>query len=224
MPDGGGRPAGSRDPRLLGLIIREAGKTFSNAVAEIREAVDFLRYYAVRITEEFDPASYVPLGPVTCISPWNFPLAIFMGQVSAALAAGNTVLAKPAEETPLIAREAVRILHESGVPADAVRLVVGAGDTGARLVGDARVCGVLFTGSTEVAGLINRQLSQRVNANGQPVPLIAETGGQNALVVDSSALAEQVVGMSWRPPSTVRASAAARCVCSACRRNAPSIP
>lgn len=181
-------------PHLLGLIIREAGKTFANAIAEIREAMDFLRYYAAQVSAEFDRETHRPLGPVVCISPWNFPLAIFLGQVSASLAAGNTVVAKPAEETPLIAREAIRILHQAGIPQDAVQIVIGAGAVGAQLVGDDRIRGVLFTGSTEVARLIQAQLASRLNPDGQPVPLIAETGGQNALVVDSSALAEQVVG------------------------------
>ena len=178
---------------LMGLIIREAGKSYANAVAEIREAVDFLRYYAARSGEVFSEPTSKPLGVVACISPWNFPLAIFLGQVAAALAAGNVVLAKPAEETPLIAQEAVRILHEAGVPEFAVQLVAGAGDVGAQLVRDPRVAGVLFTGSTEVARLIQKQLADRLNPDGTPVPLIAETGGQNALIVDSSALSEQVV-------------------------------
>ena len=180
-------------PRLMGLIIREAGKSFTNAVSEIREAVDFLRYYGATVRDGFTNAAHVPLGPVACISPWNFPLAIFTGQVAAALAAGNTVLAKPAEETPLIATEAVRLLHQAGVPGDVLHLLPGAGDVGAALVDDTRVCGVMFTGSTAVAKMIARQLAQRLNPDGAPVPLIAETGGQNALVVDSSALAEQVV-------------------------------
>ena len=177
--------------RLLGLIVREAGKSLPNAVAEVREAVDFLRYYATQ-SAGFGPA-HRPLGVVACISPWNFPLAIFTGQAAAALAAGNAVLAKPAEETPLVAAEAVRLLHAAGVPRDALQLVPGQGEAGAQLVGDARVAGVVFTGSTEVARLIQRQLARRVGLGGAPIPLIAETGGQNALVVDSSALAEQVV-------------------------------
>ncbi|WP_312759923.1 L-glutamate gamma-semialdehyde dehydrogenase, partial [Pulveribacter sp.] len=181
-------------PHLLPLLMREAGKTAANAVAEVREAVDFLRYYAAQADAAFDNASHVPLGPVACISPWNFPLAIFMGQVAAALAAGNVVLAKPAEQTPLIAHEAVRLLHQAGVPAAAVQLLPGRGETvGARLVGDARVQGVMFTGSTEVARLLQRALARRAGPLGQPIPLIAETGGQNAMIVDSSALAEQVV-------------------------------
>ena len=138
---------------------------------------------------------HLPLGPVACISPWNFPLAIFMGQVSAALASGNTVLAKPAEQTPLIAAQALRLLHQAGVPRAAVQLLPGPGETvGARLVADARVMGVLFTGSTEVARLLQRRLVGRCDAYGQPIPLVAETGGQNAMIVDSSALIEQVVG------------------------------
>ena len=179
---------------LLGLIVREAGKTLSNAIAEVREAVDFLRYYAAQARDELADAASRPLGPVTCISPWNFPLAIFTGQVAAALAAGNVVLAKPAEQTPLIAARMVELLHESGVPPGAVQLLPGQGETvGAPLVADARVRGVMFTGSTEVARLIARTLATRLDEAGHTIPLIAETGGQNAMVVDSSALAEQVV-------------------------------
>ena len=184
----------ARMPLLLGLLAREAGKTFANGVAEVREAVDFLRYYAGQARARFAPGSHVALGPVACISPWNFPLAIFCGQVGAALAAGNTVLAKPAEQTPLIAAEAVRLLHAAGIPRDVVQLVPGRGETvGAALVADARVQAVVFTGSTEVARIIQRTLADRVGPAGRPVPLIAETGGQNAMIVDSSALAEQAV-------------------------------
>ena len=179
-------------PALLGLIVREAGKSLPNAVSEVREAVDFLRYYAAEVRDGFD-ATHRPLGVVACISPWNFPLAIFTGQAAAALAAGNAVLAKPAEETPLTAAAAVRLMHRAGVPADALQLLPGQGSVGAQLAGDARVCGVVFTGSTAVAKLIQRQLAERTGPGGAPVPLIAETGGQNALIVDSSALAEQVV-------------------------------
>ncbi|WP_313614126.1 bifunctional proline dehydrogenase/L-glutamate gamma-semialdehyde dehydrogenase PutA, partial [Rhizobium sp.] len=179
-------------PALLGLIMREAGKSMPNAIAEVREAIDFLRYYAAEARRNFKSGE-TPLGPVVCISPWNFPLAIFIGQVTAALVAGNPVLAKPAEETPLIAAQGVRLLHEAGVPQDAVQLLPGDGKTGAALVGSPLTAGVMFTGSTEVARLIQGQLAGRVLANGQPVPLIAETGGQNAMIVDSSALAEQVV-------------------------------
>ncbi len=179
---------------LMGLIIREAGKTLPNAISEVREAVDFLRYYAAQVRGGFSNDTHRPLGPVVCISPWNFPLAIFTGQVSAALAAGNPVLAKPAEQTPLIAAQAVRILREAGVPAGAVQLLPGRGETvGAALVRDARTKGVMFTGSTEVARILQRTLAGRLDANGAPIPLIAETGGQNAMIVDSSALAEQVV-------------------------------
>jgi len=182
-------------PTLMGLVVREAGKSLPNAVAEIREAIDFLRYYATQIRVEFSNDTHRPLGPVVCISPWNFPLAIFMGQVAAALAAGNTVLAKPAEQTPLIAAQAVRILREAGVPAGAVQLLPGSGEVvGATLVADARTRGVMFTGSTEVARLIASTLAERLDPQGKPIPLIAETGGQNAMIVDSSALAEQVVG------------------------------
>ncbi|HYI83392.1 MAG TPA: bifunctional proline dehydrogenase/L-glutamate gamma-semialdehyde dehydrogenase PutA, partial [Acetobacteraceae bacterium] len=182
-----------RMPALLGPIVREAGKSLANAISEVREAVDFLRYYAAQVRDGFQNATHRPLGPVACISPWNFPLAIFTGQVAAALAAGNPVLAKPAEETPLVAALAVRLLREAGVPPAAVQLLPGDGEVGARLVGDPRICGVMFTGSTDVARLIARQLAERLGPDARPVPLIAETGGQNALVVDSSALAEQVV-------------------------------
>ena len=179
---------------LMGLLAREAGKTFANAIAEVREAVDFLRYYAVQARNDFSNDAHRPLGPVVCISPWNFPLAIFSGQVAAALAAGNPVLAKPAEQTPLVAAQAVRILLEAGIPEGVVQLLPGRGETvGARLVGDDRVKGVMFTGSTEVARLLQRNIAGRLDAQGRPIPLIAETGGQNAMIVDSSALTEQVV-------------------------------
>ena len=182
-------------PRLIAVLMREAGKTASNAVAEVREAVDFLRYYARQARTEFDNATHRPLGPVVCISPWNFPLAIFTGQVSAALAAGNVVLAKPAEQTPLIAALAVRALWAAGVPRAALQLTPGRGAVvGAKLVADERVRGVLFTGSTEVARILQRTLAGRVDQYGRAVPLVAETGGQNAMIVDSSALVEQVVG------------------------------
>jgi RHH-type proline utilization regulon transcriptional repressor/proline dehydrogenase/delta 1-pyrroline-5-carboxylate dehydrogenase len=181
-------------PRLLGLLAREAGKTYPNAVAEVREAVDFLRFYAAEARRDFAVQTHVPLGPVVCISPWNFPLAIFTGQVGAALVAGNPVLAKPAEQTPLIAAETVRCLWQAGVPRAVLQLLPGPGETiGAALVGDARVRGVMFTGSTEVARLLQKSLAGRLDGDGRPVPLIAETGGQNAMLVDSSALAEQVV-------------------------------
>ena len=183
----------ARNDRLVGLIVREAGKSYANAVAEVREAADFLRYYAHEAARTLLPGSPAPLGLVVCISPWNFPLAIFTGQVAAALAAGNSVIAKPAEETPLIAAEAVRLLHDAGVPREALQLIPGAGEVGAALVGDSRVQGVVFTGSTPVARLIEKELAGRLTRRGAPLPLIAETGGLNAMVVDSSALAEQVV-------------------------------
>lgn len=176
---------------LIGLIVREAGKSLPNAIAEMRESVDFLRYYAERA--RLLPPDAKPLGPVVCISPWNFPLAIFTGQVAAALAAGNTVLAKPAEETPLVAAEAARILHAAGVPLEALQFLPGDGAIGAALVAAPETAGVVFTGSTEVARLIQAQLARRVDPAGRPIPLIAETGGQNAMIVDSSALTEQVV-------------------------------
>ncbi len=174
---------------ILSLCLREAGKTRANAVAELREAVDFCRYYAAQlIAGQFDNPP-TPPGPAVCISPWNFPLAIFTGEVVAALAAGSPVLAKPAEQTPLVAHLAVRLLHEAGVPADVLQLLPGDGAVvGAALVADARVQGVVFTGSTEVAQSIDRSIAARSG-----VRLIAETGGQNAMIVDSSALPEQVV-------------------------------
>ena len=189
---------------LMALCVREAGKTIMDAVAEVREAVDFCRYYAARARSEFAAPLVMPgptgernemslhgRGVFVCISPWNFPLAIFMGQVSAALAAGNTVIAKPAEQTPMIAAAAVRLLHRAGVPGNVLHLLPGDGPTvGGPLVADPRVGGVAFTGSTDVAKLINETLAKR---GGPIVPLIAETGGQNAMIVDSTALPEQVV-------------------------------
>jgi RHH-type proline utilization regulon transcriptional repressor/proline dehydrogenase/delta 1-pyrroline-5-carboxylate dehydrogenase len=176
---------------LMTLAIREAGKSLPNAIAEIREAVDFLRYYAGEVS---GATNTLALGPVTCISPWNFPLAIFTGQVAASLAAGNVVLAKPAEQTPLIAHRAVELLHEAGIPRAALQFLPGRGEVvGAALTADSRVKGVIFTGSTEVAQLINRTLAKRATVENADIPLIAETGGQNAMIVDSSALPEQVV-------------------------------
>ncbi|MDO5059026.1 MAG: bifunctional proline dehydrogenase/L-glutamate gamma-semialdehyde dehydrogenase PutA [Neisseria sp.] len=172
---------------LMMLAVREAGKTLNNAIAEVREAVDFCRYYADE-AEQTLIEDAAPLGTVVAISPWNFPLAIFTGEVVAALAAGNTVVAKPAEQTSLIAHYAVTLMHQAGIPASALQLVLGAGDVGAALTQDERINGVIFTGSTEVARLINQTLAKRSDS---PV-LIAETGGQNAMIVDSTALAEQV--------------------------------
>ena len=156
--------------------------------------MDFLRYYAAQVRRDFDKRTHTALGPVVCISPWNFPLAIFMGQVAAALAAGNPVLAKPAESTPAIAALAVDVLWRAGVPRAAVQLLPGRGrSVGMQMIADERVQGVMFTGSTETAKVLQATLAQRLNAHGQVVPLIAETGGQNCMVVDSSALLEQVV-------------------------------
>lgn len=183
----------ARIEALMGIIMREAGKSAANAIGEVREAVDFLRYYAEQARRTLGPA-HLPLGPIVCISPWNFPLAIFTGQVAAALVAGNSVLAKPAEETPIIAHESVKILHEAGIPAGVLQFVPGGGSLGAALVGAEKTAGVMFTGSTEVARLIQAQLAERLSSGGKPIPLIAETGGQNGMIVDSSALAEQVVG------------------------------
>jgi RHH-type transcriptional regulator, proline utilization regulon repressor / proline dehydrogenase / delta 1-pyrroline-5-carboxylate dehydrogenase len=190
--------------RFVGLCIAEAGKTVPDSIAEVREAVDFLRYYAARAEADFGKPQQLPgptgesnrlglrgRGVFACISPWNFPLAIFTGQVTAALAAGNAVIAKPAEQTPLVAAAMVRILHASGVPGEVLHFVPGRGSRiGPALTGDPRVAGVVFTGSTETAQLINRSLAAR---EGALPALIAETGGQNAMLVDSSALPEQVV-------------------------------
>ena len=189
---------------LMALCVREAGKSVPDSVSEWREAVDFLRYYAVRCRQDFAGQTRLPgptgelnqiglhgRGVFVCISPWNFPLAIFTGQVAAALAAGNAVLAKPAEQTPLVAALVVRLLHEAGVPAGALHFLPGAGaSVGARAVADPRVAGVAFTGSTDTARLINQALAARPGPIGC---LIAETGGQNTMIVDSSALPEQVV-------------------------------
>ncbi|WP_295074659.1 bifunctional proline dehydrogenase/L-glutamate gamma-semialdehyde dehydrogenase PutA [Tabrizicola sp.] len=171
--------------RIFALLSREAGKTLADAVAELREAVDFLRYYASQIAQPH-PAR----GVFACISPWNFPLAIFCGQIGAALAAGNAVLAKPAEQTPLIATLAVDHLLAAGVPATALQLLPGDGTVGAALTRDPRVSGVAFTGSTETAQAIRRSMADHLYPT---APLIAETGGLNAMLVDSTALPEQAV-------------------------------
>ena len=191
-------------PELLAFCVREAGRTIVDSVSEVREAVDFLRYYASRARAEFERGIRLPgptgesnelrlrgRGTFVCISPWNFPLAIFTGQIAAALAAGNCAIAKPAEQTPLIAARAVELLHEAGVPREVLHLLLGEGGTiGARVVADPRIAGVAFTGSTETARAIHRSLAER---QGPIAVLIAETGGQNAMIVDSSALPEQVV-------------------------------
>lgn len=184
----------SRIQELMVLLSRESGKTYANGIAEVREAVDFLRYYAAQAQSFSTDAVIQPLGTVLCISPWNFPLAIFSGQISAALAVGNCVIAKPAEQTPLIASEAVKILWEAGVPQAVLQLLPGRGETiGAQLSRDDRIHGIMFTGSTEVAKILNKTVAKRLSPSGHPIPLIAETGGQNAMIVDSSALTEQVV-------------------------------
>jgi RHH-type transcriptional regulator, proline utilization regulon repressor / proline dehydrogenase / delta 1-pyrroline-5-carboxylate dehydrogenase len=191
-----------RLPTLCALLVKEAKKTWGDAIAEVREAVDFLRYYAVEAeriqapielpgpTGESNTLRLTGRGAWVCISPWNFPLAIFTGQVAAALVTGNTVLAKPAEQTPAIAQVAVDLLHAAGVPDDALQLLHGPGETvGAALVAQPGVAGVVFTGSTPVAKAIQRALAAK---DGPIVPLIAETGGINAMLVDSTALPEQV--------------------------------
>ncbi|MFQ5756836.1 MAG: bifunctional proline dehydrogenase/L-glutamate gamma-semialdehyde dehydrogenase PutA [Acidiferrobacterales bacterium] len=208
---------------LMALCVREGGKSVPDALAEVREATDFCLYYAALAREQFGGERMLPgptgernqlslhgRGVFVCISPWNFPLAIFTGQVAAALAAGNAVIAKPAEQTALVASLATVLLHEAGIPTEVLQLLPGTGArVGAQLVGDARIGGVAFTGSTETARGIHQVLARRT---GPIVPLIAETGGQNAMIVDSSALPEQVV-------SDVLASAfdSAGQRCSACR-------
>jgi RHH-type proline utilization regulon transcriptional repressor/proline dehydrogenase/delta 1-pyrroline-5-carboxylate dehydrogenase len=194
----------SHMPQLVALLQSEAKRTLMDSVSEVREAADFCRYYAAEGSRLFaDDGTKLPgptgennrlilggRGVFVCISPWNFPLAIFMGQIAAALMAGNTVLAKPAEQTPHIAAYTLDLLHKAGLPQDVLLLVPGAGDVGAALVTHPDIAGVAFTGSTEVARTINRALAAK---DGPIVPLIAETGGQNAMIVDSTALLEQVV-------------------------------
>ncbi len=177
---------------LIALCCKEAGKTLRDGVAEVREAVDFLRYYATGATQaDFAERGLRARGVVLCISPWNFPLAIFLGQVSAALVAGNTVVAKPAEQTSLIALRTVELMVDCGFPPGAVALLIAEGrSVGEQLVPDPRVKAVMFTGSTATGSWLSRTLAQREDA---PVPLIAETGGQNCMIVDSTALPEQVV-------------------------------
>jgi RHH-type proline utilization regulon transcriptional repressor/proline dehydrogenase/delta 1-pyrroline-5-carboxylate dehydrogenase len=192
----------SRALRFLALLQGEGGKTLDDALSEVREAADFCRYYAAEGRKLFGDGEAMPgptgesnvlslrgRGVFVAISPWNFPLAIFLGQITAALMAGNAVLAKPAEQTPLIAAEAVKLLHEAGIPASVLHLVPGDGRVGAALVAHPDISGVVFTGSTEVARSINRTLAAK---DGPIVPLIAETGGINAMIVDATALPEQV--------------------------------
>lgn len=190
-------------PELLAMTCLEAGKTWSDGVAEVREAIDFCRYYSMMAeklmakpmslhgyTGELNELSLHGRGVIACISPWNFPLAIFTGQVVAALVTGNCVIAKPAEQTSIIATFAVQLMHQAGIPNNVVQLLPGNGEVvGATLVADKRVKGVIFTGSTQTAASINKTLATR---GGEIIPLIAETGGQNAMIVDSSALLEQV--------------------------------
>jgi RHH-type proline utilization regulon transcriptional repressor/proline dehydrogenase/delta 1-pyrroline-5-carboxylate dehydrogenase len=179
---------------LMVLLCRESGKTYANAISEVREAVDFLRYYAAQVEQLPANAQIKPLGTVLCISPWNFPLAIFIGQIAAALVCGNCVIAKPAEQTPLIASQAVQLLWEAGIPHAVVQMLPGQGNTvGAALSQDDRIQGIMFTGSTEVARILQKTVSKRLSPAGRPIPVIAETGGQNAMIVDSTALTEQVV-------------------------------
>jgi len=176
---------------LFAVLSREAGKTPMDAIAELREAVDFLRYYAVEAASDGNTSGKQARGIIACISPWNFPLAIFTGQLSAALAAGNAVLAKPAEQAPITAYIAVKLLHEAGVPIASLQLFPGAGSVvGARLSADPRINGVCFTGSTDTAQLINRSMAKNLDPS---AILIAETGGLNAMIVDSTALPEQAV-------------------------------
>lgn len=189
--------------RLIAILAREGGKTLDDCVSEVREAVDFCRYYALEAETKFKGIEALPgpagetngiemmgRGVFVCISPWNFPLAIFTGQVAGALAAGNTVLAKPAEQTPVIAHEAVKLFHGAGLPVETLHLLTGDGKVGGKLTGDPRCGGVAFTGSTEVARIINRTLAAK---DGPIAPLIAETGGLNAMFCDTTALREQVV-------------------------------
>ena len=191
-----------RAAHFIALLQREGGKTLDDALSEVREAADFCRYYAAEGRRLFGPGKTMPgptgesnvlrlrgRGVFIAISPWNFPLAIFLGQVTAALMAGNSVVAKPAEQTPLVAAEAVRLLHEAGMPASALHLAQGDGRIGAALTAHPDIAGVVFTGSTKVARSINRTLAAK---DGPIVPLIAETGGINAMIVDATALPEQV--------------------------------
>jgi len=187
--------------RLIALLQSEAGKTIDDCVSEVREAADYCRYYASEARRTLSPKAlpgptgesnelrYRGRGVFACISPWNFPLAIFTGQIAGALVAGNCVVAKPAEQTPLVSFEMVKLLHAAGVPAGSLHLVPGDGKVGTMLTSDRRIAGVVFTGSTEVARLINRALAAK---DGPIVPLIAETGGVNAMIVDATALPEQV--------------------------------
>lgn len=190
-------------PDFIALLMREGGKCLSDCISEVRETIDYCRYYAYQAkghlvpkhlpgpVGELNQLTFHPRGTIVCISPWNFPLAIFCGQLLAALVTGNTVIAKPAEQTPLIAFKAIQLLHQAGIPKDALQLLLGRGEeVGAKLIADLGINGVMFTGSTETARLINLTLANR---EGPIIPFIAETGGQNAMIVDSTALAEQTI-------------------------------
>ncbi len=193
----------ARMPEFMALCVREAGKSIPDCIAEVREGVDHVRYNAMQCRKQFGEPTRLPgptgernqlslhgRGVFVCISPWNFPVAIFLAQVTAALAAGNTVIAKPAEQTSIIGHRVISLLHEAGIPGEVLHLLPGDGRIGHAAVSDPRIAGVAFTGSTEVARSINRTLAGR---EGSIATLIAETGGQNAMIVDSSALPEQVV-------------------------------
>ena len=207
----------AHSPELIALAILEAGKTRLDGILELREAVDFCRYYAQQARNGTDRSAVTGRGPFVCISPWNFPLAIFTGQIVAALVSGNTVIAKPAEQTPLIAARAVSLMHEAGIPEDVLIMLPGQGHiVGDALTRDPRVQGVCFTGSTQTAQIIDRNMA----SHGNPLaPLIAETGGVNSMIVDSTALTEQVIDDVI---TSAFQSAGQRCSaldCFACRRN-----
>ena len=210
---------------LMALCQIEAGKTLQDGIDEIKEAVDFCRFYADEaerlddVVHEFTDLAgkqsrqvYKPRGTFVCISPWNFPLAIYTGQIVAALAAGNTVVAKPAEQTSLIAHFGAQLMYQAGVPTQALQLVIGAGDVGGALTAADNIAGVIFTGSTQTAQRINQSLNDHAQASGELPVFIAETGGQNAMIVDSTALPEQVVR-----DAVLSAFGSAGQRCSACR-------
>ena len=187
----------SERDKLIAIISIEAGRTIADAVSEVREAVDFCRYYALSAKEilnnhqGLNNSGLHSCGTFFCVSPWNFPLAIFTGQIAAALAMGNCVIAKPAAQTPVIAYKTIELFHQAGIPVDCLHLLTGSGSqTGAKLIPDPRIKGICFTGSTETAQAINQELANRA---GSPIPFIAETGGQNCMVIDSTALPEQIV-------------------------------
>lgn len=178
---------------FIAVLVRESGKTYNNAISEIRESVDFLRYYAQQINENLNENKIEPLGIVVCISPWNFPLAIFIGQVSAALATGNVVLAKPAEQTPIVAMLAVKLLYQAGIPEGVLQMLTGKGSIIGKKIIEKNIDGVIFTGSNSVAKIIHNDISKKLNRHNKPITFIAETGGLNTMIIDSSALTEQVI-------------------------------